>query len=106
MASNCPITEARRSETWVMKQNWASWENKPTKEERREMQETIRNAKPSEVGGILTRMMGARESAEREKRMRFMQERRTLGKEQELLRLEAEAAIFVLLCVEVMNGKF
>ena len=58
------------------------------KEERREMQETIRNAKPSEVGGILRRIMGAREAEKRIKRVKFKQERRRFGNENELLSLE------------------
>ena len=52
------------------------------------MQEAIRNAKPSEVGGILRRIMGAREAAERIKRVKFKQERRRFGNEKELLSLE------------------
>lgn len=49
------------------------------------MQETAMNAMPKEVGGILMRMIGAREAAERIKRVKFKQERRRFGKEHELL---------------------
>lgn len=48
----------------------------------------MRKATPSEVGGILRRTMGAREAAERIKRMKFKNERRRFGKERELLNLE------------------
>lgn len=51
------------------------------------MEETRRNAKPNEDGGVLMSIMGAREAAERMKRMKFKQARRRCGKE--LLRLEA-----------------
>lgn len=52
------------------------------------MEETIRKAKPSEVGGILRRIMGAREVAERIKRVKLKHERRRFGNEKELLSLE------------------
>lgn len=52
------------------------------------MAETMRNAKPIEVGGILRRRIGVREDAERINRMKFIQERRRFGKEHELLSLE------------------
>lgn len=58
------------------------------KEERREMDETIRNAQPREVGGFLRRRIGAKEAAERMKRMRLKNERRRLRKEHELLSFE------------------
>ena len=54
------------------------------KEEKSEMQEIMRNAQPSEVGGILRKMIGAREAAERRKRTKFRNERRRFGKEHEL----------------------
>lgn len=50
--------------------------------------EIIRNAKPRLVGGILRRIMGKIEIKERIKSVKFKQERRRLGKENELLRLE------------------
>lgn len=52
------------------------------------MHEIMRNAQPSEVGGILRRMVGAREAEERIKRMKFKQERRRFRKEQGVLNLE------------------
>lgn len=65
------------------------------KEERREIEETMRNAKPKEVGDVRRRIMGATEAAERMKRVKFKQESRRFGKESELLRLLAlEEAIF------------
>lgn len=48
----------------------------------------MRKATPSEVGGILRRIMGAREAAERIKRMKFKDDRRRFRKEKELLSLE------------------
>lgn len=51
------------------------------------MLEIMRNAIPNEVGGDLRRIMGAREAAERMKRVRFKHERTRLGKEHELLSL-------------------
>lgn len=50
------------------------------------MEETRRNAKPNEDGGVLMSMIGAREAAERMKRMKLKKERTIFGKE--LLRLE------------------
>ncbi|CAK7352452.1 unnamed protein product [Dovyalis caffra] len=58
------------------------------------MQEPIRKAKPSEVGGILRRTIGATEAEERIKRVKFKHDRRRFGKEHELLSLE-EAIFFV-----------
>lgn len=55
------------------------------KEEKRDMVEIIRNAHPSEVGGIFMKIIGAKEAAERRKRMKFRNERRRFGKEHELL---------------------
>lgn len=52
------------------------------------MLETMRNAIPIEVGGILRRIMGAREIEDRINRVKFKHERRRLGKEHELLSLE------------------
>lgn len=52
------------------------------------MLETIRNAQPSDVGGILRRMVGAREADERMKRMKFRDARRRFRKEQGVLILE------------------
>lgn len=88
MPSSWPIEEARRKETWVMKHRRVSWEKKPTKEERREMQEMMRRAQPSDVGGILRINVGSREAAERMKRTKFRHERTRLGKEHDLLSLE------------------
>lgn len=51
------------------------------------MLETVSNAKPSEVGGILRRIMGAREAEQRINRVKFKHERRRFGKEHELLSL-------------------
>lgn len=59
------------------------------------MEETVRKAQPSEVGGILRKTMGAMEAEESMKRMKFRQERSRLGKEQELLRLEEAIGIFL-----------
>lgn len=63
------------------------------KEERREMQETVRNAQPRQVGGVLRRIIGAREAEERMNRMKFKNETRTIGKEHELLLSLVEEAI-------------
>ena len=49
------------------------------------MEETKRKAKPSEVGGILRRMMGPKEEEERMKRKKFRHERSKFGNEHELL---------------------
>lgn len=57
------------------------------------MPEIIRNAMPIDVGGILRRIVGTREVTESMKRVKFKHERRRFGKEQELLRLDFEAAI-------------
>lgn len=48
----------------------------------------MRKAIPIEVGGILSRIMGAREAEERIKRVKFKHERTRFGKEHELLSLE------------------
>jgi hypothetical protein len=53
-----------------------------------EMQETMRSAIPIDVGGILRRIVGAREAVERMNRVKFKHERRRFGKEHELLSLE------------------
>lgn len=58
------------------------------KDERSEMLETMRNAMPKEVGGILRRMVGANEAAERMKRVKFRQQRRRVVKEHAFLSLE------------------
>lgn len=55
------------------------------KEERREIAETMRKAMPKEVGGILRRIVGAKEADERRKRVKFREERRRLVKEQAFL---------------------
>lgn len=55
------------------------------KEERREIAETRRKAMPNEVGGMRRRTVGAKEQAERMKRVKLRQERRRLVKEQVLL---------------------
>lgn len=52
------------------------------------MQDTMRNAKPKEVGGILRRIVGAREAADRIKSVKLRQESRRFGKEHDLLSLE------------------
>lgn len=59
------------------------------KEDKREMQETIKNAQASEVGGILMKIVGAKEAAERMKRMKFKNERRIFRNEHDFLSLEA-----------------
>lgn len=51
------------------------------------MKETMRNAIPIDVGGILRRIVGAREAEERMNRVKFKHERRRFGKEHELLSL-------------------
>lgn len=94
MPKSCPSRDANRRETWVMKQNCVSWEQKPTKQERMVMQETMRNAKPSEVGGNLRRIIGARDTEESMKRVKFKHERRRFGNEQESLSLEDAMAEF------------
>lgn len=58
------------------------------KQERSEMEETMRKAQPSEVGGVLSTTIGATEAAERMKRMKFRKESSTIGKEQECLSFE------------------
>lgn len=58
------------------------------------MPETIRRAKPKEVGGILRRIVGANEDAERMKREKFKKLRRRFVKEHVFLSLEE--AIFAL----------
>lgn len=52
------------------------------------MQDTMRIAQPREVGGDLRKIMGAREAADNKKRTKFKNERRTFGKEHDLLSLE------------------
>lgn len=52
------------------------------------MQETMSNAIPIEVGGILRSIVGAREAEERMNSVKFKQESRRLEKEHELLSLE------------------
>jgi len=57
------------------------------------MPETIRRAMPNEVGGILRRIVGANEEAERIKSEKFKQLRRRLVKEHALLTFDFEEAI-------------
>lgn len=64
------------------------------KHERSEMEETMRNDQPSEVGGVLRKTIGAIDAAERIKRMKLRQESRRIGKEQECLSFEE--VIFLL----------
>lgn len=64
------------------------------------MQETMRNAQPREVGGILRKIIGAREAAERMKRMKFKNDRRIFGKEHELLLSLVEAIVADVLVQE------
>lgn len=59
------------------------------KEDKREMQETIKNAQASEVGGILMKIVGAKEAAERMKRTKFRNDRRIFRNEHDFLSLEA-----------------
>ncbi|GMH23310.1 hypothetical protein Nepgr_025153 [Nepenthes gracilis] len=58
------------------------------KEEEREMEAEKRSTRPREVGGILSRIIGAMEAEERMNRMKFRHDRRRFGKEHELLSLE------------------
>ena len=55
------------------------------------MPDTIRNATPNEVGGILRRTVGEKEAAERMKRVKLRHERRRVVKEH--VRLSLEEAI-------------
>lgn len=57
-------------------------------EEMRDVAETMRKARPSDVGGILRRMVGTREAAERTRRTRLRHDRRRFGKEHELRSFE------------------
>lgn len=59
------------------------------KEDKREMQETIKNAQANEVGGILMKIVGAKEAAERMKRTKFRNDRRIFRNEHDFLSLEA-----------------
>jgi len=59
------------------------------------MPETMRRASPNEVGGILRRIVGANEDAERIKREKFKQLRTRFVKEHVFLSLE-EAICFGL----------
>ena len=52
------------------------------------MLETMRNAPPSEVGGILRTRIGASEIADKIKRKKFKHDSRRIRKEHELLSLE------------------
>lgn len=80
---------------WVPKQSRDKGEHSPMKDETRDMDETMRKATPRDVGGIRRRTVGATEADESRKRERFKQERRRLGKEQELLNLVDPAAAIV-----------
>lgn len=60
------------------------------------MQDSMRKAMPNEVGGHLRRIMGARDAAERMKRVKFKHERTRFGKEHVLLRLDLDDAMFRL----------
>lgn len=68
------------------------------KADRIETEETSMKAMPSEVGGSLREMIGAREAAERMKRMKLKKDKRMLRKEHEFLILfgKEEEAIFVI----------
>lgn len=62
------------------------------KEEKSEMDEIIKNAQPSDVGGILRKIIGAIDDAERMKRMKFRKESRRYGKAQDELLIFAIVA--------------
>lgn len=62
------------------------------KEEKSEMDEIIKNAQPSEVGGILRKIIGTIDDAERMKRMKFRKESRRFGKAQDELLIFAIVA--------------
>lgn len=62
------------------------------KEEKSEMDEIIKNAQPSDVGGILRKIIGAIDDAERMKRMKFRKESRRFGKAQDELLIFAIVA--------------
>lgn len=70
------------------------------KHERSEMEETMRNDQPSEVGGVLRKTMGPIDAAERIKRMKLRKESRRIGKEQECLSFEE--VIFFLFYLNYM----
>ena len=59
------------------------------------MPETIRNAMPKEVGGILRRIVGAKEAAEVMKSTKFKQLRRRLVNEHALLSLEEAIVVMI-----------
>jgi hypothetical protein len=58
------------------------------------MVETIRNAMPNDVGGILRRMVGANDVAERMKSVKFKEHRRRMVKEHVFLVLEEAILVF------------
>lgn len=60
----------------AMKQDRDWCEEAPAKEEIRETRETVRKAKPSEVGGFLRRMIGTKEQRERRRSMKFRHDTR------------------------------
>lgn len=60
--------------------------------EKSEMDEIIKNAQPSDVGGILRKIIGAIDDAERMKRMKFRKESRRFGKAQDELLIFAIVA--------------
>lgn len=62
------------------------------KEEKSEMDEIIKNAQPSDVGGILRKIIGAIDDAERMKSMKFRKESRRFGKAQDELLIFAIVA--------------
>lgn len=62
------------------------------KEEKSEMDEIIKNAQPNDVGGILRKIIGAIDDAERMKRMKFRKESRRFGKAQDELLIFAIVA--------------
>lgn len=59
----------------------------------------MRNAMPNEVGGILRRMVGANEVAERIKSVKFKEQRRRTVKEHAFLRLEDAILVLYFVCV-------
>lgn len=59
------------------------------------MVETIRNAKPNEVGGILRRMVGANDAAERRKSVKFREQRMRIVKEHGFLSFEEAILVFL-----------
>lgn len=59
----------------------------------------MRNAIPNDVGGILRRMVGANEVAERIKSVKFKEQRRRTVKEHAFLSLEEAILVLYFVCV-------